>query len=451
MTHNKELPFSLNELEELREKFDTPYYIYDNFQIRSNSIKYMNTFRKYFPDFKQFYAVKACPNPSILKALFECGMDFDCSSPEEISVVKMACPSGKIIYSSNYTSQKDLKIAVQNDCIINLDDIDCFDNLIKCGKIPQMLSFRYNPILKADVDVKSNSFSGTDTKFGMTREYILRAYLNAKEYGINRFGLHTMCASNQLDITYWDKIIDSVFELYNELNKLGIELEFINIGGGLGIPYKPCDREIDLEKFCFQLKLKFDENLQKYNLTEPVLYTECGRYITGPYGYLVSTCESIKNNEEIFYGLDANMSNLMRPGMYNSYHHITIPRLIPQAEKIKANVVGTLCENNDWFCKQRELPKGIEKGDLFVIHDCGAHGFSMGFNYNSKLRSCELLKTSKGIELIRDRETFFSLFGNTKIYKENFNFNVYDYVFILVCILGILLYLFEFNIKLNKI
>lgn len=423
---SKQIPFTLEDLETYADKYDTPYYIYDESSLKMNAIHYMNTFQKYFPKFKQFYAVKACPNPSILKILSDCEMGFDCSSPEEIKISRMVNPLADIIYSSNYTSKKDLKFAFQNECIINLDDIDGLYNL---DVIPELISFRFNPLLSTKVDIKSNSFAGTNTKFGMTFEFIMKAYEEAKLFGVKRFGLHTMCASNQLDLNYWDDIIDSVFELISKLREIDIEIEFINIGGGIGIPYRPSQTEIDLEQFCKNLRNSFDKNINKYNLNlEPTLYTECGRYITGPYGYLVSRCHSIKNNEEIFYGLDANMSNLMRPGMYDAYHHISIPRLHLESDKIKANVVGTLCENNDWFCKQRELPKGIKKGDLFVIHDCGAHAFSMGFNYNSKLRSCELLKTTNQIKLIRDRETFETLFSNTTLYKYHNNFHPMDYI-----------------------
>ena len=430
---SKQIPFTLTELEECADKYETPYYIYDEVLLKNNAINYMNTFKKYFPNFKQFYAVKACPNPSILQILLECGMGFDCSSPEEIKISRMLSPTVDIIYSSNYTSKKDLKFALNNECIINLDDIDGLYNL---DIMPELISFRFNPLLFTDVDVKSNSFAGTNTKFGMSLQYILRAYKEAKIFGIKRFGLHTMCASNQLDPTYWDKIIDSVFEFVSILKDNNIHIELINIGGGLGIPYRPTDIEINLEEFLINLRNCFDFNMKKYNLeSEPSLYTECGRYITGQYGYLISRCQSIKNNEEIFYGLDANMSNLMRPGMYDAYHYISVPRLNSPDETIKANVVGTLCENNDWFCKQRKLPKGIVKGDLFVIHDCGAHAFSMGFNYNSKLRSCELLKTSKGIELIRDRETFEYLFGNTKLYKLNYNIESINYIIISLIII----------------
>jgi diaminopimelate decarboxylase len=457
---SKLLPFTLNELKTLENKYNTPYYIYDGKSIIENTKKYMNTFQKYFPKFKQFFAVKACPNPFILDILGTCGMGFDCSSPEEIKIINLLNESRDlfynvndicydIFYTSNYTSVKDLNFVLKHDNItINFDDIDGFYNMSISlqntkEKLPDLISFRYNPDLnKNDVDIKSNKFSGNDTKFGMTYNNILKAYEFAKDNGIKRFGIHTMCASNQLDINYWSDLIDNIFYLVNELKiKFGIKIEFINIGGGLGIPYKPTDKEINIEELVINIRESFDRNIKLYNLDyEPSLYTECGRYITGPYGYLVSSCQSIKKTDDnIFYGLDANMANLMRPGMYNAYHHITIPRLNNIKNKIKGNVVGTLCENNDWFAKDRELPEGIEKGDLFVIHDAGAHGFSMGFNYNSKLRSCELIKFNNVIDKIRDRETFDDLIHNTIFYKK-INNTRYLYSLLVIILSGFIFF-----------
>jgi diaminopimelate decarboxylase len=427
----KNIPFSLTELENLKNKYETPYYIYDGDSIKHNAIQYIIMFKKYFPNFKQYFAVKACPNPSILKLLYSCGMNFDCSSPEEIKIVKMINNSAEIFYTSNYTSQKDLSYALKiSNLTINLDDIDGFYNLLNTKKtLPELICFRYNPLINSNTDIKSNNLSGIDTKFGMEYQKILNSYKLAKKYNIKRFGIHCMCISNQLDINFWSSLIDNIFVLINELyKKYLIKIEFVNIGGGLGIPYSLNDKKINLEDLVINIRNSFDKNINLYKLDfEPNLYTESGRYITGPYGYLVSTCESIKekDNGKIF-GLDANMANLMRPGMYNAYHLITIPRLYNEKNFISANVVGTLCENNDWFAKNRNLPINITKKDLFVIHDVGAHGFSMGFNYNSKLRSCELLKLNNRIIKIRDRETFDDLFHNTleyKIYNNN-NINI---------------------------
>lgn len=425
---NKTTPFNINELERLRTKYSTPYYIYDGDGIKTNALNYMDKFRLKFDEFQQFYAVKALPNPTIIKLLKDCGMGFDCSSPEEIKLIRFVdsyldtfSPKSKIFYTSNFTSSSDIKFALDNDCILNLDDIDGLDNLINTQMpIPSTICFRYNPAINVNPDVKSNNFVGTKSKFGMDKQVILNAYEQAKLMGITDFGLHTMCVSNELNLQVWENIISSIFKLVDELKqKYSIQIQFINIGGGLGIPYKPEQQPIDLDMFVSNLKNYWEENINKYNISWKIkLFTECGRYITGSHGYLVSTCKSIKktSSNQIFYGLDACMANLMRPGMYGSYHHISVPKLETSDSdinnQIKANVVGTLCENNDWFCSDRNLPHGIKKNDLFVIHDAGAHAFSMGFNYNSKLKSSELLKLDNKIELIRIRENFNDLTKN---------------------------------------
>lgn len=443
---NKHMPYSLRELEDFASTYNTPYYIYDGDAIKKYANFYMQTFHKYFPNFRQFYAVKANPNPSILEILADCGMDFDCSSPEEIKVVKLinseTFNKRHIFYTSNFTSVEDLNYAVKNNCIINLDDIDGFYNLLNINrKLPELVCFRYNPDILNNTDIKSNNFSGSSSKFGMSFENIINSYKLAKDHGIKRFGLHTMCLSNELDINFWPNLIDYMFKLIIYLYKnLDIRIEFINIGGGIGIPYKPFEKEINLEMLVQSIKISYDNNISKYALPfKPTLFSECGRYITGPYGYLVSECKSIKkSNNDIFYGLDANMANLMRPGMYNAYHHISIPRLEYAINLVKSNVVGTLCENNDWFAKDRILPKDIKKGDLFVIHDVGAHGFSMGFNYNSKLKSCELLTTRNMTELIRDRETVDTLFHNTRVYKRIYRTFCFTIFIVILMILAFL-------------
>jgi len=443
-----DLPIDINTIQNLDKTYSTPFYLYDEENIKNNAIKYINSFKKYFPNFKQYFAVKALPNPSILKLLTDCEMGFDCSSPEEIKLVLMVddCyqhPSSPIIYTSNYTSCDDLKFVKSfgSNIIINLDDIDGLFNLIKVSNIaPKQLCFRYNPNFDiVDVDVKSNNFAGVNTKFGMDIDTLINAYKLAKEFGVHEFGLHTMCLSNCLDITFWGELIDKIFECINKIKTdLNIDIKFIDIGGGIGIPYKPEQQYIDIDVLAKLIRQRFDYNINKYSIVmEPKLYTECGRYITGPYGWLVSKCKSIKVTKNInFYGLDANMSHLMRPGMYGSYHHITIPRLNnTKSEMTEANVVGTLCENNDWFAKERLLPNNIMKDDYFVIHDVGAHGHSMGFNYNSKLRCPELLldKNNKIIQ-IRKRETFVDLVKNTKIFNDNKKIMIY----INLCILFVL-------------
>jgi len=479
---------NLDELEKIANDYGTPYYLYDKEMIKKRATTYMITFKRYFPNFEQYYAVKALPNPSILKILKKCGMGFDCSSPEEIQIVRLMeffyLEKSKIMYTSNYTSVGDLKKISEyseytENIIVNLDSIDGFYNLLETNEsLPDTICFRYNPVnnnISADIvdgstrslllnvtklnkkinnkndkknienNIKSNIFSGNDTKFGMTKKYLFEAYKLAKTHHIQNFGIHVMSQSNCLDVNYWDNLIDDIFDVIHELYvRYSIIIEFIDIGGGIGIPYKPDEQEINLEELVSKIRERFDFNIQKYNLSEPKLFTECGRYITGPFGWLVSRCQSIKETDNgIFYGLDANMANLMRPGMYNAYHHITIPRLPDNKnDTIEGNVVGTLCENNDWFCKNRILPNNIKKGDLFVIHDCGAHAYSMGFNYNSKLHCPELLYSKNNIKEIRKREDMDYHLQNTLIWKNINNYIKNFICFGIIILFGILYLLF---------
>lgn len=450
-----DINLSHKELEDIANKYNTPFYLYDKKSIKTHAKFYMNTFKKYFPNFEQYYAVKALPNPSILKILKKCGMGFDCSSPEEIQIIKFLDMTtlnknkSTIMYTSNYTSKSDLEWVLQNseNTIINLDSIDCFQNLLDAStdtdiKIPDVICFRYNPDFTNNTDVKSNNFSGDDTKFGMDFENMIKAYKLAKDKGIKNFGIHVMAQSNCIDINKWYDLIDHMFKIiYKIKNLLQIDIKFIDIGGGIGIPYKPEQKEINLEKLVLIIRKRFDYNINKYNIIEPQLMTECGRYITGSFGWLVSRCQSIKNTDKtIFYGLDASMANLMRPGMYNAYHHITIPRISYIEDLEKANVVGTLCENNDWFCKQRDLPKGIKKGDLFVIHDCGAHAYSMGFNYNSKLHCPEILLTQNGIKQIRKREDIDYHLQNTSMWINHDNTCKFMGLFVIILFIVFLHY-----------
>lgn len=299
------------------------------------------------------------------------------------------------MFTSNYTSKEDLQFAKDLNCIINLDDVSLIDDL---DYKPELLCFRLNPgIGKTDSETQSNVLGGAKAKFGISPSKILEGYKKAKDLGVKRFGLHVMTGSNILNIEYWRELVKIIFEL---INKIDIEFEFINIGGGLGIPYNENQEKIIIAEFSDALKLFV--NTYNTNNKKIKIYMENGRYITGPYGWLISKCNVIKNDIQKFYGLDACMANLMRPGMYGAYHYITVSG--KEDNKSKANVVGTLCENNDWFATDRELPEA-DVGDLFVIHDTGAHSHSMGFQYNGKLRAPEILLKNDDYKLIRRRET----------------------------------------------
>lgn len=412
-----ELNLTLDDLDNISNQYGTPFHIYDEKMIRNNAKIFMKVFCSTFFNFRQFFAVKALPNPYILKILLEEGMGFDCSSPSELYIAKKIGAKGnQIMYTSNYTSKSDIDNAVNNNVILNLDGIDELEDVDpeKC----ELICFRLNPnIGKTDSETKSNILGGKDSKFGIDTNDIIRAYILAKEKGFKKFGIHCMTGSNIMDTSYWYLLVCNIYQVIKKLLDLNIRLEFINLGGGIGISYYPNFDPIDINLIAQNIYQAMTENKLMLNIDyDPAIYMENGRYITGPYGWLVSKCQrkkTITTTGETFYGLDACMTHLMRPGMYNAYHHITIPRLKNIKEKEKVNCVGSLCENNDWFAKERELPIGIEKGDFFVIHDIGAHGASMGFNYNGKLKCPELLiKSDKSIIMIRKQENYDSLFGN---------------------------------------
>ena len=381
--------------------------IYDINSMKENAINFLGIFSNYLPGFKQFFAVKALPNPYILKILTDLGMGLDCSSETELLLAqKIGITGDRVMFTSNFTSDKDLKLALDLDVIINLDDSCLVNNLYSIyNKMPEKLFFRYNPgIGKTNSETISNVLGGPDAKFGMDSDSILNGIKNSFLLGTKEFGIHVMTGSNVTDINYWSELIDKIFELLNLIKKSGFDIKYINLGGGIGIDYKNGET-IDLKSLVKNISERVIFNTTNYNLITPTIYMENGRFITGPYGYLLAKCNVVKKlYDKTFYGLDACMSNLMRPGMYNSYHHISI--FLKNNSILKpANVVGTLCENNDWFAKDRMLPVA-EAGDIFIIWDTGAHSHSMGFQYNGKLRAPEIAINDHTFVPIRRRETF---------------------------------------------
>lgn len=424
---------NLDEYENLLTTFGSPLYVYFQNPIVENAQNFINAFKKYFPTFQQYFAVKATPNIHILEILKNLDMGFDCSSLGELELINQLVNSDqftvitkpiKIMYTSNFTSVEDFEILLKTtlnnnlEIIINLDDIDGLENLHQASInvnicLPKMISFRLNPLFgPSESEVESNILGGADTKFGIPSSKIVDAYKSAINMGFTNFGIHMMTGSCVLDINYFKNLVDIVFEHIKKINdEVGIKFDFVDLGGGIGIPYKPNEEKINIELLAKTIYESINENKNKYKIDYDMsIYMENGRYITGPYGLLLTRCKSIKigYNDKKFYGLDASMANLMRPGMYGAYHKITVPRLDSTSEPTVelANVVGTLCENNDWFAKNRELPNGIVKNDIFVIHDVGAHGYSMGFQYNNKLRSAEILiNDADQAVLIRKKET----------------------------------------------
>lgn len=406
----KKLPFTKAQLEEIIKEHPTPFHIYDEKAIRENARRLIQAFA-WAPAFKEYFAVKATPNPYILKILREEGFGADCSSLAELVLAEKAGIVGEnIVFTSNDTPAVEYQKAFELGAIINLDDISHIDYLEKHVGIPEIISFRYNP---GPLREGGNSIIGNpeEAKYGLTRKQIFEAYKIMKEKGVKRFGIHTMVISNELDPNYFIETANMMFDLIIELYRtLDIRIELVNFGGGIGIPYRPEQEVVDLEYIGRGIRKAYEEKIVANGLHPLKLAMECGRMITGPYGYLVATVLHKKEIYKNYVGLDACMANLMRPGMYGAYHHITVVGKEDWPLDHTYDVTGSLCENNDKFAIDRPLPR-IDIGDIVVIHDTGAHGHAMGFNYNGKLRSAELLlKPDGSVELIRRAETLEDLF-----------------------------------------
>lgn len=406
----KIFPLNADKLEKVIEKYPTPFHIYDEKAIRTNMQRLSRAF-SWAPGFREYYAVKAAPNPRLLQILAEEGAGADCSSlPELILSEKSGIIGEKIMLTSNDTPADEFQKAIALGAIINLDDISHIAYLEKNAGLPEIISFRYNP----GAVIEGNDIIGKpeEAKYGLTREQIFEAYAIMKEKGIKRFGLHTMVISNELNENAFSTTAEMMFALAVELKeKLGISMEFVNLGGGIGIPYKPEDNEVNLEIVGENIKKIYEKIMLPAGLNKTEIAFESGRAITGPYGYLVSTVLHEKKTYKDYIGLDASMANLMRPGMYGAYHHIVVSGKENEPPAKTYDVTGSLCENCDKFAVDRKLPE-IAIGDKVIIFDTGAHGHSMGFNYNGKLRSAELLLKEDGsIELIRRAETIDDYFA----------------------------------------
>jgi diaminopimelate decarboxylase len=406
----KQLPFTKQQIEKIIEQYPTPFHIYDEKGIRDYARKFIKAF-SWNPGFKEFYAIKSAPNPYLMKIMRQEGFGIDCSSIAELVLAeKLGMKGDEIMFTSNDTPAYEYKKAVDLGAIINLDDISHIEYLEKHVGLPNLVCFRYNPgALK-----EGNTIIGhpEEAKYGFTREQLFEGYQMLVEKGVTRFGLHTMVASNELDAAYFVETAQILFDLIVEIKaRVGIDIEFANLGGGIGIPYRPTDQPVDLDFMSQGIQKLYKEKIEGNGLKPLKLYFESGRAMTGPYGFLVSQVLHIKKTYKQYAGLDSCMANLMRPALYGSYHHITVlgKEYEPQTEVY--DVTGSLCENNDKFAINRKLPK-VEPGDIVVIHDAGAHGHAMGFNYNGKLRSAELLLRENGdVVQIRRAETLNDYFG----------------------------------------
>ena len=418
-------PLNNEQLKELVKKFPTPFYLYDEKAIRQNMREFTKAF-SIFPVFREHFAVKACPNPYILKILASEGCGADCSSAPELMLSEMSgIKKDHVIFTSNETPASEYQLAYKQGNIINLDDITHIEYLKNAlgGKLPETICFRYNPGSLKQGGVNAIIGKPEEAKYGLTREQILEAYAICKKEGVKHFGLHTMVASNELNPDSFAETAKILFELCVELKeKVGVRIEFTDLGGGLGIPYKPDQKKVDYNEVAQKIRALYDQIIVPAGLDPLGIYWECGRPITGPYGWLVSTAIHEKHIYRDYIALDSCMADLMRPGMYGAYHEVTVSGKEDAPKTEVYDVVGSLCENCDKFAVQRPLPK-IDMGDLVIVHDAGAHGRAMGFNYNGKLRAGEILMREDGsYKEIRRRETVEDLFATLDLNGvEDFN------------------------------
>lgn len=414
----KVLPFSKEQIEKIIDTHPTPFHIYDEKAIVENARNFVDAF-SWNKGFKEFFAIKATPTPYLMKVLHKQGFGIDCSSMAELMLAeKLGICGEEIMFTSNDTPAEEFQKAVELGAIINLDDIKHIDFLERVAGLPELVSFRYNPgALKEGNLIIGNP---EDSKYGFTREQLFEGFKKLKDKGVKRFGLHTMVASNELDPDYFIETATIIFDLLVELKEeLGITFDFANLGGGIGIPYKNEHKPVDMNYVSEGIKKLYEEKIVPAGLDPLKVYFESGRAITGPYGYLVSKVLHVKETYKKYAGLDSCMANLMRPALYGAYHHITVMGKSKESHTNLYDVTGSLCENNDKFAINRLLPE-IEVDDIVVIHDTGAHGHAMGFNYNGKLRSAELLLRENGdVTLIRRAETYDDLYATVDFDAAN--------------------------------
>ncbi len=417
------LPFvTLEKVQEIVKTYPTPFHIYDEKGIRENARAVKEAFA-WNPGFKEYFAVKATPNPCLIEILREYGCGCDCSSMTELMLGKALGMEGKdIMFSSNDTPAEEYAYAARMGAIINLDDITHIDFVEKIlGKLPETMSCRYNP---GGVFQMSNGIMDNpgDSKYGFTTEQMFEGFRILKEKGVKNFGIHAFLASNTVTNDYYPTLAKEMFELAVRLEKeTGADITFINLSGGVGIPYRPEQEANDIKAIGEGVRKVYEEVLTPAGMGDVAIYTEMGRFMMGPYGQLVTQAIHEKHTHKEYIGVDACAVNLMRPAMYGAYHHITVLGKENAPCDHKYDVTGSLCENNDKFAIDRMLPE-IEKGDYLVIHDTGAHGHAMGYNYNGKLRSAELLLRQDGeVRLIRRAETpgdYFATLDCLDVYKK---------------------------------
>ncbi len=411
--HHRPLPFDASLVEKITTAHPTPFYLYHEEGIRQRVRDLYEAF-SWNEGFRQYFAVKATPNPHIVAMLAEEGCGADCSSPAELVICdRLDIRGEEVMFTSNNTTSEEFQAAVDLGAIVNLDSPHHLGQLQTLPKLPKFISFRFNP----GAERTGNVIIGDpqEAKFGCTREQIVDGYARCRDLGIERFGLHAMIVSNELQVESLLATAEMLFELAVTIKQAtGVAVEFINLGGGIGVPYRPGESEVNLAEFGAGVESLYESIVVPSGLAPLRVMMENGRSITGPFGYLITRVINVKQSYKRYIGVDATMSNLMRPGMYGAYHHITVLGKEQAPTVDNADVVGSLCENNDKFAVDRELPEVVE-GDLVVIHDAGAHGHSMGFQYNGRLRSAELLQNDQGeVRLIRRAETLDDYFATVE-------------------------------------
>jgi len=418
----KTIPFTKARIDGLAREHPTPFHVYDEKTIRETARRLNRAFSWVERGgFKNYFAVKALPNPYIVDLLREEGMGADCSSLPELAIANAVGIKGEeIMFTSNDTPAEEFVAAREAGAVINLDDLEHIAFLEKAAGLPEVLCFRYNPgPLREGNQIIGNP---VEAKYGMKKEQMLKAYEIAKGKGVKRFGIHTMIVSNMLDEAYLVETARMLFSLAAEIKtRTGVHLEFANLGGGIGVPYRPDQQAVDIEAFSEGVRQAYEEIIVPAGLAPLRVVMECGRAMTGPAGYLVSRVRHVTSKYREYVGLDACMANLMRPALYGAYHHITVLGKENAPLDHVYDVTGSLCENNDKFAVQRALPR-VEPGDLAVIHDTGAHGHAMGFNYNGKLRSAEFLLGQDGsFKEIRRAETVADYFSTLDFQGSRFS------------------------------
>lgn len=413
MTHAP-LPFTPDQLDRIAAEYGTPVHLYDERGIRAQA-RSLNAAFAWNDGYKEFFAVKATPNPAILRMLREEGCGADCSSLAELVLAERVGLRGdEIMFTSNNTPAAEFVQARALGALINLDDLGHIAYLAQHAGLPEIVSLRYNPgPLRTGNKIIG---SPVESKFGVTRDQLFAGYKLLHENGARRFGLHTMIVSNERNRRALVATAQMLFDLAVEIARtLDIRFEFINIGGGIGIPYHPDEQPVDLRALGAEIRAAYQRTIVANGLAPITLYTECGRLLTGPHGFLIACVRHIKRTYKQYAGLDATMADLMRPGMYGAYHHMSVPAKAHLPHDHLYDVTGSLCENNDKFAIDRALPE-LAPDDLVVIHDTGAHGHAMGFNYNGKLRAAELLLREDGsVQMIRRRETLADYFATLEV------------------------------------